>query len=138
MGNDRESRGENAIIDSARAAEEIAENPRQAVELIEAASAKAGRIRLDQGRLAQFVDDLGSVSRLLGSYYRREYTRLPKKTIVMGLLALFYFLNPFDILPDVFPLLGYIDDAAVVSFLVGAFRFDLETFRSWEKNRTAS
>lgn len=43
----------------------------------------------------------------------------PKTVKVVLALAIVYFLSPFDLLPDWLGPLGFIDDVAVVSLLVG-------------------
>ena len=55
-----------------------------------------------------FADDL------LAAYYCAfdHATPLPVKAALVGALA--YFLLPFDFMPDVLPLLGFTDDAAVL------------------------
>jgi uncharacterized membrane protein YkvA (DUF1232 family) len=52
---------------------------------------------------------------LLAAYYCAfdEETPLKVKAALLGALA--YFVMPLDILPDVMPLLGYTDDAAVLA-----------------------
>jgi len=51
---------------------------------------------------------------LLAAYYCAfdHATPMPVKASLVGALA--YFVLPFDALPDVFPLLGFTDDAAVL------------------------
>ena len=55
-----------------------------------------------------FADDL------LAAYYCAfdHATPLPVKAALVGVLA--YFVLPFDFMPDVLPLLGFSDDAAVL------------------------
>ena len=51
---------------------------------------------------------------LLAAYYCAfdRATPLPVKAALVGALA--YFVLPFDVMPDVLPLLGFTDDAAVL------------------------
>jgi len=50
----------------------------------------------------------------------------------MATAAIIYFVNPADVIPDVIPLVGYVDDAAVIAWVVAAIRADLDAFRRWE------
>lgn len=52
---------------------------------------------------------------LVAAYYCAfdHTTPLPVKTTLIGALA--YFVLPADIIPDVFPVLGFTDDAAVLA-----------------------
>ena len=46
--------------------------------------------------------------------FKRKDTPAWAKNIIIGAIA--YFLNPFDGLPDLTPILGYTDDIGVLSF----------------------
>jgi uncharacterized membrane protein YkvA (DUF1232 family) len=48
---------------------------------------------------------------------------------------LLYVLNPFDLVPDALPLLGLLDDAAVVSACLSLVEQDLRDYRDWKQAR---
>ena len=70
---------------------------------------------------------------LVKSYVKREYTELPIATMISVVVALIYFLSPIDIIPDVVPFAGYIDDAAIIVACLAFIRTDLEDYRIWRK-----
>ena len=43
-----------------------------------------------------------------------------------------YVLNPFDLVPDFIPLVGQIDDAAVVAACLLMVRQDLHRYKKWK------
>ena len=45
--------------------------------------------------------------------------RLPLKYKAMCIGAVLYFINPFDLIPDAIPVVGYLDDFAVLTLVVG-------------------
>jgi uncharacterized membrane protein YkvA (DUF1232 family) len=47
--------------------------------------------------------------------------------------SLLYVLNPMDLIPDVIPGVGAIDDAAVVSLCLLLIEQDLLAYRSWRQ-----
>jgi len=64
------------------------------------------------GRLAAqvpFAEDL------LTAYYCAFDRRTPTRVRVALFGALVYFIAPFDVIPDVIPIVGYTDDAAVLA-----------------------
>jgi len=49
--------------------------------------------------------------------------------------GLIYVLNPFDIIPDVLPILGVVDDATVIGAVLMLVERDLKKYRSWKENQ---
>lgn len=62
---------------------------------------------------------------------KRFHMSLRSKAIVVG--ALVYFIVPIDAVPDFIPLIGYLDDAGVISAVVHAL---VEEIRAYESFRT--
>jgi len=60
------------------------------------------------------------------------YEHVPWFTIATIVMALFYVLNPMDIIPDFIPGLGYIDDMAVLSIGMGWIQSDLHKYLDWK------
>jgi uncharacterized membrane protein YkvA (DUF1232 family) len=69
--------------------------------------------------------------RLLRAHLAGKF-RAPADSIVMVIAAVIYFVSPFDLIPDSIPVLGLIDDAAVVTYVAKANLTLLSTFRTWE------
>jgi uncharacterized membrane protein YkvA (DUF1232 family) len=112
-----------------RAAEGVFTNTRKSTKLLQDAVRKSDRNR---HKMLSMWRDLSALLRLLRAWKGKTYTKLPKKTILMALIAVVYFVDPFDVIPDAIPLFGYLDDAAVVGMVVAAIRDDLEKFQQWE------
>ena len=80
-------------------------------------------------------DDLMALFRLVWAWVTREYTEVPWKTLLWILGAIVYFVNPFDVIPDFIPVFGYVDDAAVIAFVINSVRNDVEDFKDWEQSK---
>ena len=83
-------------------------------------------------QIAEVWYDLMSLVRMVRVWTRGEYKRLPRKTILMAIAAIIYFLNPLDLVPDFIPGVGYLDDATVIAFVVASIRQDVLKFLEWE------
>ena len=118
-----------ALARDTRSAEQLFGRTRETSLLLADAVRKSERNRR---KLRSLWRDLSALLRLLRAWKDKTYTKLPKRTIVMALAALIYFVNPMDVIPDVFPLVGFIDDAAVLGLVMAAIRDDLERFQEWE------
>ena len=60
------------------------------------------------------------------------YPHVPWFTIATIVLALLYVLNPFDIIPDFIPGIGFIDDVSVMAIGVGWIETDLHKYLDWK------
>src|SRR6476646_12246497 len=79
-------------------------------------------------KLARLGDQ--SLVRLARDAYRYATDpRVPQKYKIMGLAALLYLINPFDLIPDFIPGAGYIDDLGALTAFVMAVRKVIETAR---------
>lgn len=70
----------------------------------------------------------------LKSWKSGAYPHFPKKSLVMIVAAILYFLAPIDLIPDFLLGFGIIDDAAVLAFVVKRLGKDLEQFEKWKEN----
>jgi len=73
---------------------------------------------------------------LLKAWRRGAYPVVPWRTIILGVAALIYFVDPFDLVPDFIPVVGYLDDATVIAFVIESIRRDLDKFLAWENPTT--
>jgi len=119
-----------------RRAERLAEDPAETERLLARATRKAERVK-DVQRVKGFWSDLTALFRLVRAKARGEYKALPWRAMVSALAAIVYFVNPLDVIPDVIPFLGYVDDAAVLAFVLRMIAGDLSRFREWEASRAA-
>ena len=76
--------------------------------------------------------DLGALLRLAREVGAGRYRRLPRRSLVAIVAGLVYFLDPFDLIPDGIPVIGYLDDAAVLGWVLTRVRADLDAFVGWE------
>lgn len=113
-----------------KAAESYAQDPERARRLLEDAERKAERRR---GVFGSLWSDFTTALRLLRSWRSRRYTSVPWRTVVALLGALVYFVNPLDVVPDALPIVGYLDDATIVAWVLHSVRTDLQRFRRWEE-----
>lgn len=69
---------------------------------------------------------------MLQDYRKGIYTNVPWFTIAAIAFGFLYVLNPFDIIPDFIPGLGYIDDFAVLTFGLKFIESDLHNYLDWK------
>ncbi len=66
-----------------------------------------------RGRMGNFLMFLPNMARLLGSLLRDARVPTAEKALFVG--AIIYFISPIDLIPDVFPFIGQVDDIYVIA-----------------------
>lgn len=86
--------------------------------------------------LGSLVEDLITMTQLVSDCLKGIYEELPRGTVIGILAALFYAFSPVDLILDIIPFAGYLDDAAVISLILelGLAR-DLMQYRDWKRQR---
>jgi uncharacterized membrane protein YkvA (DUF1232 family) len=70
--------------------------------------------------------------RLLRASGEGRYRHLSGKNLALAGLGLLYLVSPLDVLPDFLPG-GFLDDAALIGFIVKKIRTELVAFEAWER-----
>ena len=118
-------------------AESLLKNPRKRGKLLDTATrvATSGKYALDVSGITGKISPLVRMVRYTAS---REYLDTPWQSIVLITAALIYFVSPFDAIADFLPVIGFIDDAAVISAVLAAISKDVEKFMAWESTKSPS
>jgi uncharacterized membrane protein YkvA (DUF1232 family) len=114
-----------------RKAEKLIGNGTKLATLVEKGLIKA---KDKNNALSGFLDDLQKLLRLLKAYASGDYKDFTVATVIYVIAAVFYFVNPFDVIPDFIIGLGYIDDATVIAFVIKKIQVELNNFTLWEAN----
>jgi uncharacterized membrane protein YkvA (DUF1232 family) len=75
---------------------------------------------------------LQTMLRLVRAHHRGEYDEIPDTALLWIVAALSYLIDPFDLIPDATPVLGFVDDATVIEFVTDKTRETLDNFMVWE------
>src|SRR2546423_11665752 len=75
---------------------------------------------------------LQAMLRLIRAYVRGEYRNVSQTALLSIIAAISYMVDPFDLIPDEIPFLGFLDDATVIALAVGKTRQSLDDFMTWE------
>lgn len=88
-----------------------------------------------RGPLKRFIEDGKLLSALVRDWRAGKYRQALYGTIAAAAFALIYVVNPFDIIPDVLPFIGAVDDAAVIGACLMLIERDLKKYRSWKETQ---
>ena len=81
------------------------------------------------------VGDIRLLVSLLQDYRRGSYEEIPWSSIAAVIVSLLYLLNPFDIIPDMIPGIGLLDDAAMMGICLSMINADFQRYKEWKQNQ---
>jgi uncharacterized membrane protein YkvA (DUF1232 family) len=94
---------------------------------------KAFRTKMQTAPLfSRMRERLSELHDLFSDALRGGY-RLHPLTLASVAGGLLYFLLPTDFIPDVLPMVGFVDDMAVLTTLYHALQEELASYRSWRR-----
>ena len=96
-------------------------------------SRAVGALRADRRDLGGLGGEWPVLLRFLRAWVQGDYRRVPWRTLTLVVAGLVYFVAPVDLLPDVLAGIGFVDDAAVIAYVLKTIRGDLERFETWER-----
>ena len=91
-----------------------------------------------RGPLKRFIEDGKVLTALVRDWRAGKYRQALYGTIAAVVFALIYVFNPLDLVPDVLPFLGALDDATVIGALLMLVERDLKKYRTWKEGQLSS
>lgn len=88
-----------------------------------------------RGPLKRFIEDGKLLTALIKDWRAGKYKQALYGTIAAVAFGLLYVFNPFDLLPDVVPFLGALDDATVIGAVLMLVERDLKKYRTWKEGQ---
>ena len=90
----------------------------------------------DVGTIAHEAwDTLQTMFRLVKASTSGEYTGVPTSTVLAAVAVFIYFISPIDLIPDFIPVLGLLDDVALVAWFSTTLKDEMDKFQEWELTR---
>ena len=81
--------------------------------------------------IGEYLSDIACMVSLVRSYIKKEYTDIPLGTILSIVVTLLYIISPVDLIPDVIPGVGYLDDIALLVWVLKSIHSDVEEYKQW-------
>lgn len=92
---------------------------------------KAKKMLEGNKELKSIVADVKMLVQLVKDHINGEYKELSNNTIILVLISLIYLVNPIDLIPD-FMIGGFLDDAAVLTFVLKKIQTELQNYKDWQ------
>ena len=90
----------------------------------------------NKGALASIISNVSLTVSMLNSWRKKEYKKLPKRTIISIIGALIYLVSPIDAIPDFLGPLGFVDDIFIFNLVYKGIKKDLDDYVIWKESRS--
>lgn len=124
---------QDAFQQSTKQAEQMLEDENKTKDFLDTVEKKFASIKV----IGKGLSQIPLMINLIRSYLKKEYTNVPIGSILAVLGALIYFLSPVDLIPDILPVIGKLDDAAVIGIALKLVSTDLECYAEWRQGQRA-
>ena len=91
------------------------------------------RMRGIAGFFTRLVVDVVDSLAMIWDWFAGHFDWQPLRLMAALVIGAAYLVSPIDIVPDVIPLAGWIDDIMVLTAVIRLARFDLERYRRWKE-----
>ena len=114
-------------------AEEVIQNPSKVDEILLQLEAKLKEVPAIGSTLA----DLPLMISMVKAWIKKEYTEVSPKVIACLVGAVIYLLKKKDLISDSIPIVGIVDDIAVLGLALKLSEPELNAFAEWRASRNA-
>ncbi|MET3729772.1 uncharacterized membrane protein YkvA (DUF1232 family) [Fictibacillus halophilus] len=111
----------------------VLESSTQTGELVTEAEKKSSQP--DKQGLSNLGSQVKALVRMVKSYKRGDYRDVSKKSLVLVVAGLLYFVSPIDAVPDFLIGAGLLDDATVLAFIFSTLSSEISAFQAWEEEK---
>ena len=77
------------------------------------------------------LSEIPTLISLVKAFIQKKYLEIPIGSVIAIVGALIYFLSPVDLIPDLLPAIGLVDDAAVLTLAFKLVHDDVVEFKAW-------
>jgi uncharacterized membrane protein YkvA (DUF1232 family) len=117
-------------------AEDYLNRPTRLKQLLNEAYQRAQKQK-NLGTIATGVwENFQQLFRMIKASTSGQYHGVEKKTLLGGIAVLIYLLTPIDLVPDFIPVIGMLDDAALLAWFLTSIKTELDHFVEWEKTKS--
>jgi uncharacterized membrane protein YkvA (DUF1232 family) len=111
----------------------VLESSTQTGELVTEAEKKSSQP--DKQGLSNLGSQVKALVRMVKSYKKGDYRDVSKKSLLLVVAGLLYFVSPIDAVPDFLIGAGLLDDATVLAFIFSTLSTEIAAFQTWEEEK---
>lgn len=84
--------------------------------------------------VGRFARNFGLAASLFRDYCKGSYREIPWYALTAMIVTVLYTINPLDLVPDILPVIGIVDDALIVTVCLSLLEKDLRRYARWKES----
>ena len=120
-------KAQSVIQNGLNEAQELLKNPAKLDELLRQLEEKLKEVPL----AGELLADVPKMIAMVKAYITKDYTKVSVKVIASLVAAFIYLVKREDLIPDNVPVLGYVDDLAILAAALKLSEPELKEFDAW-------
>jgi len=122
----------NVVLESyTRKAQDLLSDDGKVEEILRTAENKLKEVP----EIGEKVAQLPLMLSMIRSYITKEYTQVSNKVVISMIGAFLYLITPRDLINDKIPVLGIVDDVAILGLALKLNEKELEEYSLWRENK---
>lgn len=122
----------NVVLESyTRKAQDLLSDNGKVEEILRTAETKLKEVP----EIGEKVAQLPLMLSMIRSYITKEYTQVSNKVVISMIGAFLYLITPRDLINDKIPVLGIVDDVAILGLALKLNEKELEEYSLWRENK---
>ena len=122
----------NVVLESyTRKAQDLLSDDGKVEEILRTAETKLKEVP----EIGEKVAQLPLMLSMIRSYITKEYTQVSNKVVISMIGAFLYLITPRDLINDRIPVLGIVDDVAILGLALKLNEKELEEYSLWRENK---
>ena len=122
----------NVVLESyTRKAQDLLSDDGKVEEILRPAETKLKEVP----EIGEKVAQLPLMLSMIRSYITKEYTQVSNKVVISMIGAFLYLITPRDLINDKIPVLGIVDDVAILGLALKLNEKELEEYSLWRENK---
>ena len=126
-------RAQEALDEEIIEAQEIISNPSKVDEILIQLEEKLKAVPV----IGSTLSDLPLMIAMIKAWIKKEYTVVSPKVIALLVAAILYLIKKKDLISDSVPIVGHLDDLAVLGLALKLSEKELKAFAEWRDGKTS-
>ena len=90
--------------------------------------------KVKKGNFGEYAEYIPLFFEMLKDVFSKKYKEIPVGSIAAIICTLLYILSPLDLILDIIPVIGWLDDIFILGLCISFVKKDVDKYKQWKMN----